>query len=449
MCWRIVRFREPPRSSAKINIAGAFVPEALIPRRVLIPNGFPKRYDVDHHRFPIGIGLDVHTSTGPDEPLYHTYDVDTELGCLIGNGSPTGTRLLAYLHAVTSWHRPDPLTGKTGAQEALYLLQSAGCRSIMKLKALDDEKDRWTSTQYPQINAAYQEILDRYYWNYDSRKASASDSDKRAARRATYLFPSNAAGPISPKDYDVSENVTTRVPAEHGLATLTRSISSYHNQCLPRPVTLDNLLCNRPAPGLPVRSTLLRDSHNILSDDIPLLDQLFFSLRVDSSFRRDYLAHLDASAQSVRVMSQMTTHEVAGKNRIEALRKHYDRCRVKYLNFLDVLKKSLGPTTDPHEQALDRFGQWPQITADVLLRYLASTLPINIPPRWKRCLISLALLLLELQRSRRLLRFALDGLEEEFLKELENEGCDGWNAEEYSNWLLIQVAFLCPNTRLH
>jgi hypothetical protein len=413
----------------KTHIAGASVPQALIPRRVLIPNG---------------VQMDKYSFTGPEEPLYHMYDVDTELGCLIGNGSLTSTRLLAYVHAVTSWHRLDPLTGKTGAQAALCLLQSAGCRSIMKPKEALNGSGGWASTQYPQINAAYQEILNRYYWNHDSREASASD--KCAARRAAYLFPSSAAGSISLKDYDDSKHVATRVPAEPGLATLAHSISSF-NEHLPRPVTLDHLLCNRPAPELLARSTLLRDSHNTLSDDIPLLDQLFSSLRADSSFQRDYLAHLDASAQCVRVMSQMT-HEVAGENRIEALRRHYERCRVNYLNSLDIMKKSLGPMADPHEQVIDRFGQWPKITSDVLLRYLASTSRIDIPPRWKKCLISLALLLLELQRSRRLLRFAMDGLEEEFSKELDNEGCEGWNAEEYPDWLLIQVAFFCPNARL-
>jgi hypothetical protein len=417
----------------KTQIAGASVPEALIPRRILLPNGFTE-----------GHGIITPFYTGLGGTLYHTYDVDTELGCLMGNGSLASTRLLAYMHAATSWHRPDPLTGKTGAQAALCLLQSAGCRSIMKFKALDNES-YWTSTKYPQINAAYQETQNRYYWNRYSREASAPA--KRAARQAAYLFPLNAAGPISSKDYDDSKHVTTRVPAEPGLATLPHSISSC-NECLPRPVTLDHLLCNRPAPELPARSTLLRDSHNTASNDIPLLDQLFSSLRADSSFRRDYLAHLDASAKYVRVESQMT-HEVAGEKRIGALRKHYERCRVNYRNSVDLLKKSLGPTIDLHEQALDRFGQWPQITADVLLRYLASTSPVDIPPPWKKCLISLALLLLELQRSRRLLRFALDGLEEEFSRELENEGCDGWTPEEYPDWLLIQVASFYSNARLY
>ena len=318
----------------------------------------------------------------------------------------------------------------------------------MKLKVFDDFDTYWTSTHYPQINAAYREIRTRYYWDLTAyiHERMVSAPEKHAARRAAYLFAPNAAGPTSLVDYDDSKYPATRV-AEPGLVILSRSILPF-NERLPRQIALDHLPRNRPAPELPARSTLLHDSHNTSSDDIPLLDQLFSSFRADSSFQREYLAHLDTSAQCIRVVSQ-TTHRMAGENLIEGLKKHYVQCRVNYLDSLDVLKKSLGPTTDPYEEALDLFGQWPPITADVLLRYLASSSPINIPPRWKKSLISLALLLLELQRSRRLLRFALDGLEEEFSKELENEGCDGWHAEEYPDWLLIQVPFFCPNTCLY
>ena len=429
----------------KTHIAGTLVPEALIPRRVLIPNGFPKSHGIHQVR--------IHTEkippfSGCNDPLLYTYDVDTEMGCLIGNGTVTSTQFLAYLHAATSCHRPDPLTGKTGVQAALCLLQSAGCGSIMKLKALEDASP-WTSTQYPQINAAYREILNRYYWNRHPSPLWEISAQKHAARRAAYLFPSNAAGPTSLKDHDENKYFSKSVPAEPGLATLPHSISSF-NEYLPRQIALDQLLCNRPAPELPARSALRRDGHNTSSDDIPVLDQLLLSLRADSSFQREYLTHLATSAQSLRVVPQMT-HKVAGKTLIEALGKHYVQCRVNYLDSLDILKKSLGSARDPHEQALNPSCQWPSITADVLLRYLGSASPIDIPPRWKKCLTSLALLLLELQRSRRLLRFALGGLEdsEEFSKELENEGCDGWNAEEYPDWLLIQVTFFCSNARLY
>ncbi|KAN0084607.1 Protein of unknown function (DUF3638) domain containing protein [Tylopilus felleus] len=133
------------------------------------------------------------------------------------------------------------------------------------------------------------------------------------------------------------------------------------------------------------------------------------------------------------------THRVAGEDLVKTLQAYYSQCRVAYLDSLNILKNGLGPTTDPRDQVFGWFGCWPAITADGLLCYLASTFPSSIPPHWNKCLTSLALLLLDLQRSWRLLWYALDGLEEELAKELENEGCDGWNPEDYPDWLLIQI----------
>ena len=339
-----------------------------------------------------------------DEPLYHAYDVDTELGCLIGNGSPMSTRYLAYLHADTSCHRPDPLTGKTGVQAALLLLQSAGCRPVMKHKAKDDD-DSLTLTQRDQIKAVHKKIKERCYWDcavYDQEAVSVPYLEEYAARPE-------------------------------------RTLSQ---------TTLNQLFSRRSAPELPARRIFVCDHPNTsLLDDTPPLDQLFSSVPTDLSFQREYLAHLDASAQCVRVEPRVGCR-VAGDNFIGTIQEHYMQCRVKYLDSLEVLRKSLGPTMDPCKQAIDRFSEWPLITGDVLLRYLASTSPVAIPPHWKKCLISLAVLLLDLQRARRLLRFALNGDTEEFAKELSNEGCDGWNAEGYPDWLLIQVACFCPNSRL-
>lgn len=279
---------------------------------------------------------------------------------------------------------------------------------------------------------------------YDSEAVGAAE--QRAARRAAYLFPWNPMRVTSPKD-DL-----THVLAEPGLPTLPRPVSPLRyvfNEHAPLQITLDQLLSNRPAPELPLRSTLLRDSHKgSRTSSHPALEQLFSALRTDSSFHREYRARLHASAQHAREEFRIT-HRVAGENVIEALEKYYEQCRVDYLAGFTTVKQSLGPTIDAHEQLLDRFGQWPPITADVLLGYLASTSMIKLPGQWKKCLVSLALLLLELQRARRLLRFTLDGLEEEFSKELENEACDGWNPEKYPDWLLIQVRFRCPGTCLY
>ena len=125
----------------------------------------------------------------------------------------------------------------------------------------------------------------------------------------------------------------------------------------------------------------------------------------------------------------------------ETLVQHYARCRASYIEALHHLQWHLGPESDS-EQAVEQSGQWPRITAHALFRCLASNSPIALPDGWKRCLIRFILLALELQRARRLLLLHFDNLHEEFCRELENEGCDGWDTEVHPDWLLIQVCLL-------
>ena len=217
-------------------------------------------------------------------------------------------------------------------------------------------------------------------------------------------------------------------------------------------VTLDQLLSDskRRAPALPCLTKLPplnSDIDRCSSPDPPGFGRLLSSLRIDegdSQFQAQYITDLHASARHVREEYE-TTRGMMKRYPIDELRKHFVQCRDKYMDAFCLLKKSLGSTADPLGQALARGGQWPQITADTLLRRLASTSPI-LSGSWKECLVSFGLLLLEFQRARRLLRFASEGLEEEFGKELENERCDGWNPEQYPDWLLIQVRFRSPTT---
>lgn len=62
------------------------------------------------------------------------YTVDSQLGRLVGNGSLQSKLTLCYLHALTSFCMPDPLTGQTGTEQALSIIRSAAVRSFEQLK---------------------------------------------------------------------------------------------------------------------------------------------------------------------------------------------------------------------------------------------------------------------------------------------------------------------------
>ncbi|KAN0088802.1 hypothetical protein V8E55_005859 [Tylopilus felleus] len=291
----------------KTHIAGIPLPEGLIPRRILIPNGTPRGIS--------GLEWQVRIDTGkaqPGQPLYHIYDVDIELGCLVGNGTLPNTRFLADLHAVSSVLEPDPLTGKTDVQAALSLLQSAGCRSIMKPKLIDFHPS-WVSNhpQRPQVYAAYKEIQSRHYWDRSRLYP--------AVQRAAYRDSSNPNGSASPEDHKEDY-----MHDESGHMAFS--------------ITLGHLISNRGAPRLPARITLPRETCTTSStDDIAALDHLFSHLRADPSFQREYLTHLNFSAQHLRMESRTTrTYKVTGENLIKTLKKYYVECRVVYLNSLEI-----------------------------------------------------------------------------------------------------------------
>ncbi|KAG1873394.1 hypothetical protein C8R48DRAFT_769831 [Suillus tomentosus] len=100
------------------------------PRTVIIPDGRISYSAVGHH---------VSVTIAPEgtRVTYQLYRIDTDLRCLTGNVGLTSKLYQALLHAVTSGCLPDPLTGRTGTEEALHLLHSAACRSFMKLRSRD------------------------------------------------------------------------------------------------------------------------------------------------------------------------------------------------------------------------------------------------------------------------------------------------------------------------
>ena len=60
----------------------------------------------------------------------YSYRIDDRLGRLVDDGSLLSKLWICYLHALTSFCLPDPLTGKTGTEQALSILDSAAVKSF-------------------------------------------------------------------------------------------------------------------------------------------------------------------------------------------------------------------------------------------------------------------------------------------------------------------------------
>ncbi|QRV77955.1 hypothetical protein RhiJN_05970 [Ceratobasidium sp. AG-Ba] len=103
-------------------------------KSVLIPYGnINFSSGAEHVKVSIDSGSERHIT-------FYRYKVDTELGFLNNvNVSLTGRLFKLYLHALTSYCRPDPLTGRTGTEEALHELTGS---ATMSFEQIDLEQAR-------------------------------------------------------------------------------------------------------------------------------------------------------------------------------------------------------------------------------------------------------------------------------------------------------------------
>ncbi|KAL7781006.1 hypothetical protein V8C43DRAFT_320153 [Trichoderma afarasin] len=101
----------------------------------------------------------------------HPFTIDTRLGRLVDNGSLQSKLCLAYLHALTSYCLPDNLTGKTGTEQCLSILNSAAVRSFQQLEYYPDnervmETIHWDNqlsflSQSGSLHIAVQSVIER------------------------------------------------------------------------------------------------------------------------------------------------------------------------------------------------------------------------------------------------------------------------------------------------
>ena len=212
-------------------------------------------------------------------------------------------------------------------------------------------------------------------------------------------------------------------------------------------------LFSRPPPAWPhngvalqiITTTFRTSSPSGLSELHQLIDVV--RRRSTNSFQAKYADDLHQSDSHNLLHRHKPSSVPPTLKHLESLKEHYDLTRQGYVQCLDILSDGLGPKTNS-ECAVNKSGQWPRITPKALLGCIASTSRIKVPLIWQDCLISFAKFGLEYQRTRRMLLLAMQGQFEDLSKEMENIGCNGWEAESYPDWLLIQVGVnpsnLCP-----
>ncbi|THU87150.1 hypothetical protein K435DRAFT_867564 [Dendrothele bispora CBS 962.96] len=130
-------------------------------RRILIPHGAIHSCTDSHH-------VSIRVDTGSSRHVrFQSYVVRDDIGILEGNGSMISHLYKVYLHALTSHCLSDPLTGRTGTEEALKTLSSSRSRSFQVIQQEDlDLLSKVASltterTFYPEG----MEIMQTVHWN--------------------------------------------------------------------------------------------------------------------------------------------------------------------------------------------------------------------------------------------------------------------------------------------
>ncbi|QRV92773.1 kinase-like protein [Ceratobasidium sp. AG-Ba] len=105
---------------------------------------------------------------GPDRYVnFYHYQIDTDLGCLTNTNTSLTSRLFKiYLHALTSHCLPDPLTGRTGTEEALHELGEAATTSFDQINEEQAQLLRFIGGLTPKRNyyPPHLKIMQKTQW---------------------------------------------------------------------------------------------------------------------------------------------------------------------------------------------------------------------------------------------------------------------------------------------
>ncbi|KAG1735376.1 hypothetical protein EDB19DRAFT_1638507 [Suillus lakei] len=162
-----------------------------------------------------------------------------------------------------------------------------------------------------------------------------------------------------------------------------------------------------------------------------------FRARGSDKFRRKYADDLNQS-RSIYCDEKIVAPPDSTPYTIELLLEYHSVHSQQFQDSLATILHALSPVSAA-ENTLYNAGLWPRVTPNFLFTRMASAAGNSLGKAWRTTLVHLTQILLQLQRSRRLLVFAVNENWVEFFKELESEDHEGFDPALYPDWLLIQI----------
>lgn len=338
-------------SGTMVGLSSQLVLRSAKPLGAKLPRSrcviIPITKEVDAHSKGYHIKLNARLGN-QDSIQYFKYDIDTDLGCLVGH-TLLGDLYKIFLHASTSYPLPDPLTGRTGIEEALNELASARCSSFQKLSA-DERKvlDRIaqlvpTRKWYPDHLRVMQTVTWRpigssaQHWGlclrvrsilefhaklaiFDNKPTSHDIPDdhlhNRAASRNFYIFSPECGAASATARYDQNyptlDNARSKCPPEEDI-TLAADVSAMVQRWQDRSHVISDLwgvlkgwgtLTNQKSPhfSLSYNSDFLRPTLSQLW--IPIYDKIRKGDKLDTQAKLTFTlpAMMYGSKENVRYL---------------------------------------------------------------------------------------------------------------------------------------------------
>ncbi|KAG6816476.1 hypothetical protein H0H87_005763 [Tephrocybe sp. NHM501043] len=257
---------------------------------------------------------------------------------------------------------------------------------------------------------------------------------------------------------DFIDHVQSILDGIHTTSTVSTSITTpYQIPSLPvsdccfvqfPAITLENLLLHRNPPtvtllnsrsirSVPQVRTACKDLTPITQERLTSLVEQFKTS--SDPLQRDYGKGLQISLESFQ-NSVSGSQDLSRSNSMLAMNNDYELRRCHFNDTYRIIQQVLSPQT-LLEIAIYQAGQWPILTIKSFLELLSKCMDSDglIPSPWKATVVVLAQVLLQHQRSRRVLNFKILGLEEDLHKELNIGNYETDVAFNNPLWLLIQI----------
>ncbi|KAH0531231.1 hypothetical protein TsFJ059_000090 [Trichoderma semiorbis] len=190
-------------------------------RMVLVPDG-----DVYHNGIPghVQVGVVYGSSV-----RIHPFNIDTRLGRLVDNGSLQSKLCLAYLHALTSYCLPDSLTGKTGTEQCLSILNSAAVRSFQQLSEKDLNILRHISKLSPERKyyPENERVMETIGWNNLSFLSQSGSLHTTVQSVIERVNQSTLFYPDQPAEYVIPNHVDPALGLRHLIRDSTFCVSGF------------------------------------------------------------------------------------------------------------------------------------------------------------------------------------------------------------------------------